>query len=104
MGQYCSHYAYDGMFSMSVVCCRYTSARKNPLAVGLSSADLVRTRELWVGVRRSVAVGCRHGIDASAGDFGAGTPETSEKALVRQMAASVDEVSSSPQIQPTQQC
>ena len=86
MGQYCSHYAYDGMFSMSVVCCRYTSARKNPLAVGLSSADLVRTRELWVGVRRSVAVGCRHGIDDSAGDFGAG-PVVSEKALVGQMAA-----------------
>ena len=62
--------------------------------VGLSS-DLVKTREYWEGVRCNVAVGCRHGIDDSAGDFGAGAPVTSEKTLVRQMAASVDESSSS---------
>ena len=61
--------------------------------VGLSS-DLVKTREYWEGIRCSVTVGCRHGIDDSAGDFGAG-PVVSEKTLVGQMAASVDKVSSS---------
>ena len=84
--------AVDGIDRGSVGC-EFLESSKNPLAIRFSF-NLVKTREYWVGVRCSVAVGCRHGIDDSAGDFGAG-PVVSEKALVRQMAASVDKVSSS---------
>ena len=65
--------------------CEFLESSKNLLAIRFSS-DLMKTREYGVGVRIGVAVGCRHGIDDSAGDFGAG-PVVSEKALVGQMAA-----------------
>jgi hypothetical protein len=84
--------AVDGIDRGSASC-EFLESSKNPLAIRFSS-DLVKTREYWVGICCIVAVGCRHGVDDSAGDFGAG-PVVSEKDLVRQMAASVDEVSSS---------
>ena len=81
--------ALDGIDRGSIIC-EFFESSKNPLAVGLSS-DLMKTREYWVGVRCSIAMSCRHGIDDSAGDFGAGAPLViSEKTLVRQMAAGVD--------------
>ena len=54
------------------ISCEFLESSKNPLAIRFSS-DLVKTREYWVGVCCSVTAGCRHGINASAGDFGAGT-------------------------------
>jgi hypothetical protein len=68
--------AVDGVDRGSVGC-EFLETSKNLLAIRFSS-DLVKTREYGVG--------CRHGMDDSAGDFGAG-PVVSEKALVRQMAA-----------------
>ena len=79
--------AVDGIDRGSVSC-EFLESSKNSLAIGLSS-DLVKMREYWVGVHCSIAVGCQHGIDDSAGDFSAG-PVISEKALVRQFTASVD--------------
>ena len=84
--------AVDGIDRGSVGC-EFLESSKNLLAIRFSS-DLMKTREYWVGLRSGVAVSCRHGIDDSAGDFGAG-PVVSEKTLVGQMAVSVDEVSSS---------
>jgi hypothetical protein len=76
--------AVDGIDRGSISC-EFLESSKNTLTIRLSS-DLVKTREYWIGVRGGVAVGCRHSIDDSAGDFGAG-PVVSEKALVGQMAA-----------------
>jgi hypothetical protein len=76
--------AVDGIDRGSVGC-ELLESSKNLLAIRFSS-DLMKTREYWVGVRSGVAVSCRHGIDDSTGDFGAG-PVVSEKALVGQMVA-----------------